>query len=84
MMERCYGNPHTIVTVYRSEIKKWPVIKPMDSAALKIFYSFLIKCQNIIAGTTLSALNTPDTLCSLLAKLPGNMKDKLNRLAYNL
>ena len=66
------------------EIKKWPLIKHGDSAALKKLYSFLIKCQSITADITWNALNTPDTLCSLLAKLPGNMKDRWNRLAYNL
>ena len=84
LMERRYGNPHTIVAAYRREIKKWPLIKSGDSAALKKFYSFLIKCQSITADITWNALNTPDTLCSLLAKLPGNMKDRWNRLAYNL
>ena len=81
-MERRYGNPNTIFAAYRREIKKWPLIKPGDSAALKKFYSFLIKCQSITVDITWNALNTPDTQCSLLAKLPGNMKDRLNRLAY--
>ena len=83
-MERRYGNPHTIFAAYRREIKKWPLIKPGHSAAVKKFYSFLIKCQSITADITWNALNTPDTLCSLLAKLPGNMKDRQNRLANNL
>ena len=84
LMERRYGNPHIIVAAYRREIRKWPLIKPGDSAALKKFYSFLIKCQSITADITWNALNTSDTLCSLLAKLPRNMKDRRNRLAYNL
>ena len=83
-MERRYGNPYIIVAAYRREIRKWPLIKPGDSAALKKFYSFLIKCQSITADITWNALNTPDTLCSLLAKLPGNMKDRWNRLAYTV
>ena len=83
-MERHSGNPLKIVAAYRREIKKWPLIKPGDSAALKKFYRLLIKCQSITADITWNALNTPDTLCSLLAKLPGNMKDRWNRLAYNL
>ena len=84
LMERRYGNPYTVVAAYRKEIKISPLIKPGDSTALKKFYSFLIKCQNITADITWNALNIPDTLCSLLAKLPGNMKDKWNRLEYNL
>ena len=83
-MERRYGNPHTIVAAYKRKIKKWPLIKPGDSAALKKFCSFLIKCQSITAYITWNALNTPDALCSLLAKLSGNRKDRWNRLAYNL
>ena len=82
-MERQYDNPHKIVAAYRRKIKKWPLIKPGNSAALKV-HSFLIICQSITADITWNALNTPDTLSSLLAKLPGNMKDRWNRLAYNL
>ena len=37
-----------------------------------------------MADITWNALNTPDALCSLLAKLPGNMKNRWNRLVYNL
>ena len=44
----------------------------------------MIKCQSITADITWNALNTLDTLCSLLAKLRGIMKDRWNRLAYNL
>ena len=66
-MDRRYGSPHTTVAAYRREIKKWPLIKPGDSAALKKFYSFLIKCQSITPDISWNALNTPDTLCSLLA-----------------
>ena len=83
LMERRYGNPHTIVAAYRMEFKKWPFITLGDSAALKRFYSFLIKCHSITADITWNALHIPDTLCSLPAKLPGNMKDIWNRLAYN-
>ena len=83
LMERRYGNPHTIVAAYRREFKKWPFITLGDSAALKRFYSFLIKCQSITADITWNALHIPDTLYNLLAKLPGNMKDIWNRLAYN-
>ena len=83
-MERRYGNPYTIVATYRRKIKIWPLIKPGDSAALKKFYRFLIKCQSITVDITWNALNTPDTLCSLLAKFPCNMKDRWNRLTYNL
>ena len=70
LIEGRYGNSHTIMAAYRKEIKKWPLIKPGDSAVLKKLYGFLIKCQSITADITWNALNTPDTLCSLLAKLP--------------
>ena len=50
----------------------------------KKFYSFLIKCQRITADITWNAVNTPNTLCSLLVNFPGIMKDRWNRLVYNL
>ena len=84
LMERRYGNPHTIVSAYRREIKKCPLIKTGDSPALKKFYSFLIKCQRITADITWNAVNTPNTLCSLLVNFPGIMKDRWNRLVFNL
>ena len=71
LMERHSGNPLKIVAAYRREIKKWPLIKPGDSAALKKLYRLLIKCQSITADITWNVLNTPDTLCSLIAKLLG-------------
>ena len=79
LMERHYDNPYIIVSAYRKEIKKWPLIKPGDSGALKKFYSFLIKCQNITADITWNALNTLDTLCSLLVKVPGNISEDIKR-----
>ena len=84
LIKRLCGHPHTIFAAYRREIKKWPVIEPGDSAALKKFYSFLIKCQSIAADITWNALNSPDKLYNLLAKLTGNMNDRWKRLAYNL
>ena len=68
LMKRQYDNPQTIVAAYRMEIRKWPLIKSGDSAALEKFYCFSIKCQRITAGITWNALNTPDTMCSVLAK----------------
>ena len=76
LMERRYVNPHTIVAAYRREIKKCPLIRTGDSPALKKFYSFLKKCQRITADITWNAVNTPDTLCSLLLNFPGIMKDR--------
>ena len=43
-----------------------------------------VDITDITADITWDVLNPPDTLCSLLAKLPGNMKNRQNRLAYNL
>ena len=79
-MEKHYGNPHTIFAAYRREIKKRSLMKPGDSATLRKLNSFLIKCQSITAVITWNALNTSDTLCSLLEKLPGNMKERRNKL----
>ena len=65
-------------------IKKCPIIKTEDSVALKKFCSFLMKFQSITSVINSNALNTLDTLSSLLVNLTENMKDRWNRLPSNL
>ena len=79
LLEHHYGNPHRILAAYQNEIKSWTPLKPGDSTAYRKFYHFLIKCDSIISRQQWNSLDTPDVLCSLVSKLPGNMRDRWNR-----
>ena len=46
--------------------------------------NFLIKCDSIMSRQQWNALDTPDVLCSLISKLPGNTRDRWNRRVLNL
>ena len=84
LLEEHYGNPHRILDAYRKVIKSWAPLKQGDSSAYRKFYNFLIKCDSIKSRQQLTALDTPDVLCSLISKLPGNTRDRWNRRVLNL
>ena len=79
LLERHYGDPHRILAAYRKEIRGWPSLKNGDSAGYRRFYNFLIKCESIMSRQQWNSLDTPDILCALISKLPGNARDKWNR-----
>ena len=76
MIHKLYGNPHRVIAVYRKEIKQWPQIKPGDAEAYRKFHNFLLKCENITQMQTWNDLDTPEIMCMLLSKLPGETRDK--------
>ena len=59
-------------------------LKPGDSTAYRKFYNFLIKNNSIMALQQWNSLDTPDVLCSLVSKLPGNTRDRWNRKVFML
>ena len=77
MLARRYGDPYTVMASYRLEIKEWPAIKGGDPLKLRQFHNFLIKCQSI-SGLSWNTMNNPDTICTLLGKLPLYITDKWN------
>ena len=79
LMQRLYGNPHTIAANRRKNKKLSIIIKRVDSAALKKFNSFLMN-WSITPGRIWNDLDTPYTLCSLSAKFPENMKGTWNKI----
>ena len=78
------GDPHRILAAYRKEIKSWPLLKPGDSSSYRKFYNFLIKCDSIMSRQQWNSLNSPDILCTLTSKLPGNARDKWNRKVLSI
>ena len=67
LLYKRYGDHHTTLAAYRKEIREWPQIKPGDATAFRKFYNFLIKCQSIIGESKWNVLDSPDTICMLLA-----------------
>ena len=84
LLEEHYGNPHRILVASCKEIKSWAPLKQGDSSAYRKFYNFLIKCESIMSRQQWNPLDTPDTLCSLITKLPRNTRDRWNRGVLNL
>ena len=54
-------------------------MKNGDSAVYRRFYNFVIICESIMSRQQWNSLDTPDILCALISKLPGNARDKWNR-----
>ena len=71
IFDQKYGNPYSIMSVYRKDIKSWPEIRNGDGESYQKFYSFLLKCESIIQAREQNPLDTPDVICMLLLKLPG-------------
>ena len=84
LLEQHYGDPHRILAAYRKEIKGWPLLKPGDSSSYWKFYSFLVKCESIMSRQQWNSLNSPNILCTLTLKLPGNARDKWNRKVLSI
>ena len=72
-----YGNPYYLLASYRKEIKA--SAKPGDASSFRKFYSFVSKCETFSKNTAWNALETPETLCILVSKLPGSLRDRWNR-----
>ena len=58
-------------------------IKPGDAAAYRRLSNFLIKCQNLEYGTQ-NPLDTPYVICMILAKFPGYLQDRWNRIVQRI
>ena len=84
LLYKRYGDPHKLLAAHRAEIKKWPNVKVRDAAGFRKFYNFLIRCQSIMNGNNWNIMDSPDTICMLLSKLPGHMRDRWNREVYNI
>ena len=66
--------------MHRKEIQTWPQVKNGDADSFQKFYNFLVKCENITQSSQWNPRDTTDVICMLLAKLPGNLRDKWVRL----
>ena len=79
LLQKQYGNRHTLLSSYRKEIKLMQPLKPGDAAAFWRLFNFLIKCQTMGVGSKHNPLDTPEIICMILAKLPLHLQDRWNR-----
>ena len=48
------------------------------------FYNFLLKCERVTLGQNWNVPDTPEMMCLVLSKLPGNIRGKWNRNFMNI
>ena len=74
-----YSNPLKVLPTYRKEIRRWPTIKAGDASSFRSFHNFLLKCQSVTYNQSWNALDSPDTLCLMIAKFPRHIRDRWNQ-----
>ena len=79
LLQKQYGNPHTILPSYKKEIKLMQPLKPGDAAAFRKLFNFLIKCQTMRVDSKHNPLDTPEMMCMILAKLLAHLQDRSNQ-----
>ena len=79
MVVSIYGDPLRVLANYRKEIRRWPTIKAVDASSFRSFHNFLLKFQSVTSNQTWNALDSPDTLCLMIAKFPRGIRDRWNR-----
>ena len=72
------------MAAYRKKIKFWTQLKPEDGTAYMKFYNFLLKCESATLGQSWNVLDTPEMMCLVLSKLPGNTREKWDRNFMNI
>ena len=77
LLEEVYGNPQKL-------IKQWPQIKFGDARAFRKFHTFLLKCRTMSFNQRWNASDSPDILCMLISKLPGEIMERWNRKVLNI
>ena len=79
MLTERYGDPYRIRAAYGNEIKHWSQIKTCDADAYQKFKNVSVKLENISHLQGWNVLDTPDSRCMLLSKLPGSARYKWSR-----
>ena len=76
LLQKQYGNLHTMLSSYGKEIKLMQPLKPGDAAAFQRLFNFLIKCQTMRVGSKYNPLDTPEMICIISVKLPLHLQDR--------
>ena len=73
----CNGNPHSLLASNRKEIELLALVKPGNAMGFRKFHNF-VKCETFSTSTNCNSLETPESLCALVSKLPGGLRDRPN------
>ena len=65
LLQKLYGNPHTMLSSYRKEIKLIQPLKAGDAAAFQKLFNFLIRYQTVRVGSKHNPLGTPEMICMI-------------------
>ena len=84
VLRRQYGNPHTLLSSYRREVRQMIPLKAGDATAFRKLFNFLIKCQTIEFDGHYNPLDTPEIICMVLSQLPLHLQDRWNRHTLQL
>ena len=76
LLEKRYGDPHRIYASYRKEIKNRPPTKYGDAKLYLDVFAFLKKCNSPGGATKWNPMETSNTLCTLVSKLPSSVADR--------
>ena len=79
LLNKRYSNPHLLLASNTKEIKSQGPVKPGDPMGFRKLHNFLLKCETFSKITNWNSLETPETLCILVSKLPGGLRDRWNR-----
>ena len=79
VLEKRYGDPYRLYASYRKETVNWLPIKYGDAKSYQEPFDFLNKCNILGAATKWNDMETPDTLCVLVSKLPNAVTDRWKR-----
>ena len=80
LLTKRFGDPYRVLSAYRKEVQDWKPMKQADSSSLRQLYTFLVKSSHVVANH----FDTPDNICIVLSKLPGNLRDRWNRNVYQI
>ena len=84
LLNKRYGNPHSLLASYMKEIKSLAPVNPGDAKVSRKFYNFVFKCETFSKSTNWNSLETPETLYVLVSKLPGGLRDRWNRTVQGI
>ena len=77
LLHEHFGNEHMIASAYLDKVSSWPIIKPEDGKALRVYSLFLRGCCNAMGEVhSLCELNTPTNMITVIRRLPYKLRDK--------
>ena len=84
ILHRQYGNPHTLLSSNRKEVKQMVSLKAGDGTAFRKLFNFVIKCQIIEVDGHHNPLYTPEIIWTVLSKLLLQLQNRWNHITLQL